>query len=387
MLRLCNVNYSEFENTPQEWRLDGLSLADSNLIVGKNSSGKSRALNVIRGLARHLSGIDSPRISGTFDVKFINDGKKIDYKLKFKDWEVVEESFAKDRTMLLERGSGGKGTIFATALGDNGEFIQFQTPPSELAVVARRDTIQHNYLEPLFNWGDSFRHYFFGTQLGKDHFNMIVKEKNNKVDELDSNNVVALYRQAKKEFPDKFNRAVISDMNKVGYDLKVIGAKPPVTIHFKDTPGEVVGLYVKEKELLAITDQPSMSQGMFRSLSLLIQINYSQMKGKSTCLAIDDIGEGLDFERSCKLIDLLREKTTKSNTQLIMTTNDRFVMNRVPLEEWSIIQREGSHVKVLNYSNSKDIFEEFKFTGLSNFSFLEMDFASGSTNEEMGEDE
>jgi hypothetical protein len=37
---------------------------------------------------------------------------------------------------------------------------------------------------------------------------------------------------------------------------------------------------------------------------------------------------------------------------------------------------------VRNYENSRDVFEEFKFTGLSNFSFLEMDFISGSQSEE-----
>ena len=51
-------------------------------------------------------------------------------------------------------------------------------------------------------------------------------------------------------------------------------------------------------------------------------------------------------------------------------------MNSVPLEEWSIIQRKENHVLVKNYSNSKEIFEEFKFTGLSNFSFFELDVIS-----------
>jgi hypothetical protein len=51
-------------------------------------------------------------------------------------------------------------------------------------------------------------------------------------------------------------------------------------------------------------------------------------------------------------------------------------MNKVPLDEWSVLQRNGGHVKVLNKENSKELFEEFRFTGLSNFSFLEMDFAN-----------
>lgn len=106
------------------------------------------------------------------------------------------------------------------------------------------------------------------------------------------------------------------------------------------------------------------------------------MTRRSTCIIVDDIEEGLDFDRSCRLIDLLREKAHASRIQLILSTNDRFVMNRVPLEEWSVLVRERNHVRVLNHGNSKELFEEFKFTGLSNFSFLEMDFASGPPAEE-----
>jgi predicted site-specific integrase-resolvase len=101
------------------------------------------------------------------------------------------------------------------------------------------------------------------------------------------------------------------------------------------------------------------------------------MARKSTCVVIDDIGEGLDFDRSCRLIELLRKKAKLSGTQMILSTNDRFVMNHVPIEEWSVLKRSGNRVQVLDYQNSRELFEEFKFTGLSNFSFLEMDFASG----------
>ncbi len=121
---------------------------------------------------------------------------------------------------------------------------------------------------------------------------------------------------------------------------------------------------------------------MYRVLSLLININYFQLKNTGSCILIDDIGEGLDFDRSCRLVGLLRKKSEDSNLQIIISTNDRFVMNEVPLDEWSIIQRKGSHVKFRNIQNSKEIFENFKFTGLSNFSFLELDVLNAPVDEE-----
>jgi hypothetical protein len=99
------------------------------------------------------------------------------------------------------------------------------------------------------------------------------------------------------------------------------------------------------------------------------------LKKLSTTILIDDIGEGLDFDRSSRLIKLLIEIAEKNdNIQLIMSTNDRFVMNNVPLEYWQVIQRNGGECKVFNYQNSKGKFDEFEYTGLNNFDFLRTDF-------------
>jgi len=122
---------------------------------------------------------------------------------------------------------------------------------------------------------------------------------------------------------------------------------------------------------------------MFRALSLIIQVNYSLLAGKPSCILIDDIGEGLDFERSSELIKILIEKAKSGAVQIIMTTNDRFVMNGVPLEYWSVIDRQAGLVKLHNIQNSKDIFEEFKFTGLNNFDFFSTGFyATGFSDQE-----
>ena len=103
-------------------------------------------------------------------------------------------------------------------------------------------------------------------------------------------------------------------------------------------------------------------------------MNYSILAKTSNCLLIDDIGEGLDFERSSIHISLLRQKASNSDVQLIMATNDRFVMNSVPLESWSVLRRDGNHVRVNNYQNSAKLFDRFKKTGLANFDLLTTDF-------------
>ncbi|MFN9559549.1 MAG: hypothetical protein ACK55G_12105 [Dolichospermum sp.] len=148
---------------------------------------------------------------------------------------------------------------------------------------------------------------------------------------------------------------------------------------------ELQGLYVQESDLKHQTEQGLISQGMFRALSLIIQVNYSLLAKKPSCILIDDIGEGLDFERSSEMIKLLISKAEAENglVQLIMTTNDRFIMNGVPLEYWSVIERQAGLAKLHNIHNSKEIFDDFKFTGLNNFDFFATQFyIEGFGNEE-----
>jgi len=378
---LKSVTYSEHEGDSRAWFLEGLSLGAKNLIVGKNASGKTRTLNIISSLAQHLAGIKPPSISGRFNVEFIDGEKVLKYELHFDDGNVIKERFSIEDTILLDRSERGEGNILAEEI-DGGKDIRFQTPTNVLAAFSRRDAIQHTFLEPLFIWGDSLRHHKFGTPLGKDHLAIFTENKGNKLNERDPNNVVPLYREAIKKFGKSFMNTLIIDMGLLGYDIEDVDVAAPISIIVtSNLPGEMVTLNVKERELSCITDQFSMSQGMFRALSILIQINYSKMNKKAMCILIDDIGEGLDFDRSCKLINLLRDKIDGTDIQLVLSTNDRFVMNNVPLEEWSVIQRKGANVKVHNLENSRKSFEDFKFTGLSNFSFLEIDFLNEITEE------
>jgi len=375
-VRLHKINYSEHKNSPQEWTLDGLELGLKNLIVGKNASGKSRTLNVIAGLAGQLSGRRPIGVSGQYHCIFDHGAETYDYTYKSANQEVVQEELKIGQRVLLTRGMGGSGTIWAEKLGT---LLDFQNPPSTLAAFTRRDSIQHPFLEPLYHWAATLRHYAFGTSLGQKHLAMIVNN-GGETDVRDQDMVVGLFRRAKKEYGDAFVASLLNDLRQVAYEVDSIDTGTPVSIQFSQSPGEVVGLLVRESALPGITDQISMSQGMFRVVSLLVHMNYCQSSNAGATVLIDDIGEGLDFDRSCRLIQLLREKADSSNVQLVMSTNDRFVMNQVPLDEWSVLQRKGTTVTVKNAANSREIFESFKFTGLSNFSFLEMDFVNQATD-------
>lgn len=63
-----------------------------------------------------------------------------------------------------------------------------------------------------------------------------------------------------------------------------------------------------------------------------------------------------------------------------MSTNDKFVMNNTELEYWQIIHREGGLVKMHNITNSAEIFDEFRYTGLNNFDFFSTEFFKTGLN-------
>ena len=53
-----------------------------------------------------------------------------------------------------------------------------------------------------------------------------------------------------------------------------------------------------------------------------------------------------------------------------MSSNDKFVMNNTNLKYWQIVSRKSGNVKMFNYINSNEKFEDFKFSGLNNFDFF-----------------
>jgi hypothetical protein len=307
---------------------------------------------------------------------FDNEGRLLRYILQVANGKVTrEEVYAGDEQVLV-RGAGGAGEILAK---EEGKRLRFRPPENELAVVARRDSLQHPFLEPLHEWAHGVRLYTFGTQLGKDHVALAAKGAP-EADERDAAQVVGIFRKGLRDFGQRFVDAVRRDMMELRYDLQGVETLVPESIMLLrgGLPTEVVAIGVRERGVTGIVDQGEMSQGMFRALSILIQVNYSQMAQRANCILIDDIGEGLDFERSALLIKVLRRKAKEAAFQLIMSTNDQFVMNHVPLEEWSVLERSGCHIRVRNHENSKAAFDYFRLVGMSNFSFFEMDFVNGT---------
>lgn len=374
---LTSIHYTEHPGTSKEWELEELSLKKINLIVGKNATGKSRTLSVIIGLSKILT--TTPRFNvseGIYDCKFTCSIGQINYKLEIKNQIVVNEQYFLNDDEVLTRHSNGEGRIEIHLDNKETQKVAFKQQPSDPAVLGKRDPILHPFLEPIHEWVESTRFYTFGSNLGKSMVSL-GSVNSQELNDKDQNQVVAIFRAGLDNYKKEYTDAIVRDMRKMGYYLDEIQIIPSERIKAsinQSTPEGLSLIGIKEDGSDRYLEQMELSDGMFRALSILIQITYSEMTGRANCIIIDDIGEGLDFERATTLIEILREKAKKSNYQLILASNDSFVMNEVPLEEWIVLKRTGGHVKSFDKNNSADIFNNFRFTGLTNFSFFEMDF-------------
>jgi AAA15 family ATPase/GTPase len=373
---LRKIDYHEFDNTPNYWALRPFELGKINLLVGKNATGKTNTIIKIGWLGNMLAGFQPQLLnSGNYDIEFFDNINTYQYKLNLSYQKIQYEELSINGERKFNRGNDGIGKIFSAQFKRD---MDFQLSPNQLVVTSKRDAIQHPFLEELARWAEGQRTYEFSSKLGQDTI-LVTNDMNNiLVDPRDMDSVIGLFVKGEQEFAQDFRKEIISSMKEIGYELSNIGVTPNRSPEpLVSIPGVSNGLvlYIGEKNSKTSILQPQMSQGMFRALSLIIQITYNTLKKLSTTILIDDIGEGLDFDRSSRLIRLLIEIAEKNdNIQLIMSTNDRFVMNNVPLEYWQVIQREGGECTVYNYHNSKGKFDEFEYMGLNNFDFLATDY-------------
>ena len=369
-MSLKSLSYTEFDNNPRHWKLESCDFTQINLIVGRNATGKTRLMNVINNLCKILSvRTTEVYLSGTYQTEIVLSGKTYALCLEFASGHVIKELLEVDGNQRLIRNADGKGKIY---YDQEKKFIEFQVPPTTIAIQQRRDELQHPFVVELSNWAGGCQAYLFGSSLGKDRVvglaelqALVAKQES----PSDTENLIGTYLKAFDQYGEPFDKAIIRDMGQLGYELTDVGTDDMRQFPFNQSklPEPVIGMFVREKDRDAMLPQVFMSQGMFRALALVIHINVASFGGQRTLVLVDDIGEGLDFERSASLIDVLTHHAKESGLQIIMTTNDRFVMNRVPLEYWSLLRRTGSTVHAYTERNSPDEFTEFKYMGLSNF--------------------
>lgn len=371
-MSLRSLTYTEHEDEPRRWELERTEFGNVNLVVGKNSTGKSRVLNVIVSVCRIISGAQAtPFTSGRFLIDVELGENLFSYSISFLQGKINEETLLVNGEERLVRDAKGEGRVyFASEKRD----IPFQISPETIAIQNKNDKLQHPFIYELVEWASGVALYKFGSDFGQRR--LIQRPTIEQIGSIESqpqtdvDNTVAVYINAFKRFGEEFDQAVIRDMAVLGYHLDEVAVESLGNAGL-GIPHDFIGLVTVERDLGVLRNsQLTMSQGMFRASALTIHLNLAIFSKEKNLLLIDDIGEGLDFERATRIIDLIIGAAEKQEIQVIMTSNDRFVMNRVPLNYWAVLQRAGSQVKAFTPKNSPKEFENFKFLGMSNFDFF-----------------
>ena len=386
-MRLHSIEYSEYKDETYRWDLENLNLININLIVGKNATGKSRVLRLINALALLITGAFTPTAikTGHFKIVLNNESskksnKEMSYELEIHNNAVKKEILTVNGDIKLERDKDiSRGRVVFEQVNE-GEFIDIQVPENNLAVTARRDSKQHPFFEDLHVWANRVNYSEFTI---KDQNTMSIIDKNIKLDASNLNSIQPnphlLVKFGKENHGRNLMGPVITDMREMGYEISDFGLMPSVGIESPIGNSNIPQLiYVKEVNIDKKLPQNEISSGMFRALLTLIQLHVTRLEKKPSCVLIDDIAEGLDFERASKLISIIIKQAENGYSQFLLTTNDRFAMNNVPLEYWCVLEREKGKVKSYTPRNSPETFKDFEEYGFNNFDFFSKSFYSRS---------
>lgn len=355
-------------NNSLNWNYKNLKLKKINLIVGKNASGKTKTLNSIIDILKFITQ-EKTTVIGEYDIEFELNGLKFRYKISVffmndvGNFDISKEQLYVNDKLYIDRNYEGKGKIYSEV---NKDYYEFSIDTNIPAIFAKRDKIQHSYLDCINSWCRSVMFCRFGTDLGiRERFkdtDVFSKDYFFETDKVVRNLNFAINKM---KYGKELKEKLIEQMEKLDYFIEDIQFEKYFNSY---------SLKIIEKDVANSVSQEELSQGMFRAFSILAHSLINLYENKENLIVIDDIGEGLDYDRSTKLIGLLIENAKKSNSQLIMSTNDRYVMNKVPLKYWQIIERTKDKIEFYSFEEDDEILEDFDFTGLNNFDFLSTKF-------------
>ena len=161
-------------------------------------------------------------------------------------------------------------------------------------------------------------------------------------------------------------KQVIASAKRLGYGIQGLS-----TVRIG---GEMKLVAVRERYVKNSVMDFQLSSGMMRVLYILCFLEYLKSTVNHSLLLIDDLGEGLDYNRAALLGRRVFADCANEELQMIASSNDSFMMDVVDISNWQIVRRNNSKVEVINQANTPKLFEAFRMTGLSNFDFFSSDF-------------
>lgn len=349
----CNSNnygdimyIKSFKYEDGGWNLETIYFNKQNLIVGKNSVGKSKTLNALVEVAKFIRGevsVNSTPYKCSIVFADAN-GKEIAYSYSCSNKDIESENMSVDGKSIIERDSSNsildKDTI--------------NPPTNKLIIQTQRDTNKFPEFEIVINWAEHTRGFSFSDLSSTYSFTVPSMFKESML--FDD-----LFDKIEKDKQDDIKNTMCD----LGYNISKIGS-------IKLQQSKLY--YIIEEGVSTFLIPSIMSNGMLRVFYVLTYMAYiATVEGAKTFL-VDDLGEGLDFSRSSRLSKIMFDYCEEHDIQLIVTSNDNFLLNAIDLNDWIILQRNGKEVSTYSYNTHPDMFIKFRKMGLNNFDMLSTDY-------------
>lgn len=354
----------QFQYMGSGWNLNPILFQPVNLLVGKNAVGKSRLIkglsNAVQYILQSADNNNDSSFAATF--VFLSGDEQIIYHFSYLNGKVAQERLLRQiqpeyYDALLKR--DGEGTYL------HGESIN--PPEDKLVLHVRRDTVQYPYFEKIVSWAESVCGHRFNEMDFAGDYGIY-----SSFSKFDSN----LY-EIVKSLPDDAMTRIIQQANDLDYPLQSI-----VPYEYGD---KFKVVFFNEQNIKGSLMYFQLSKGMFRTLYLLIYMEYLAINKKPSMLLVDDLCEGLDYDRSTRLGRIVFDFCLQHNIQLIASSNDSFLMDVVDLKYWNILRRKGNEVESINHLNHPELFDDFGFTGLSNFDLFSSDYIARHLKDKVDE--
>jgi len=342
---------SAFSYKTSGWDLTEMgAIQTTNLLVGKNASGKTRTIRALQNVTNFLQARPIVLGESGFKAKLTftdpqDAGWRMVYQFEIAQGKVAAEQLSVNGKSLIKRSE--EKTLFM------GETIN---PPKEkLVVQVRRDRDAYPEVEKLMEWSEGV---VFVSCSNINPLTVFISGSP-VVNPLPFSTLVeTLTKEGKKD--------VIAEARRLGYevmDLTTVKAN-----------GEMKFVVVNERYVKSNVMDFQLSSGMIRVLYILCFLEYVKNSDRYSLLLIDDLGEGLDYNRATLLGKNVFDTCETEGVQLIASSNDSFMMDVVDISKWHILRRKNSKLTVLNQSNQPELFSRFRMTGLSNFDLFSSDY-------------
>ena len=335
------------------WQIEKLSLNQQNLVVGMNAVGKSRTIAAIGRVIRFIKG-ETEASAEDFSCTLLleNDGK-LEYSFEISGGFVLAEILKKDGANIIRRDQ------FSAKIFDE----QISPPSNKLVIQVRRDTMRYPEIEEIIQWTEHTSVFIFS--------NITTSPNSLSPYAISSEPLLPImYGNISENLREK----MLTCMRDMGYQIDRI-------VEYKRDNGTKM-LHIYESGIAIPMTPFDLSNGMFRVFCVLLYMFYCSTLADAKFLMIGDLGEGLDYMRSTKLGIIIFDYSRENNIQLIVTSNDSFLMDAIDLQFWNILQRKGNRVIGLNRQTHFTLFEKFARTGLNNFDLLSSNFIINHTRDE-----